>query len=49
MSYPADRSPEWTCYKPEPWLFRSFGRDTARASRACGPITREWLWGRQGD
>ena len=49
MSYPPDRSPEWSCYKPEPWHFRYFGRETARAIHLSGLTAREWLWDRQRD
>lgn len=44
MSYPPDRSPEWTCYKPEPWHFRYFGRSVAKAIHESDVSAREWLW-----
>jgi len=50
-SYPADRSPERTCYKAESWHYRYFGRDRAQAIHAAGLSPREWLWehGDEGD
>jgi D-alanyl-D-alanine carboxypeptidase len=47
VSYPAEASPERTCYKPEPWHLRYFGRATARAIVESGRSAREWLWERQ--
>ena len=44
LSYPAERSPELTCYKPESWHYRCFGRDRAEAIHASGLSPREWLW-----
>ena len=44
MSYPAERSPAWTCYASEPWHYRYFGRDRAAAIHASGLSPREWLW-----
>ena len=44
LSYPADRSPAWTCYKPEAWHYRYFGRDRAASIHASGLSPREWLW-----
>jgi D-alanyl-D-alanine carboxypeptidase len=44
VSYPADRSPAFTCYKPEPWHVRYVGRSTARAVHESGLSLREWLW-----
>jgi D-alanyl-D-alanine carboxypeptidase len=44
VSYPADRSPTFTCYKPEPWHVRYVGRETARAVHDSGISLREWLW-----
>lgn len=44
VSYPPDRSPGWTCYKPEPWHLRYIGRDAAAAVHASGVSLREWLW-----
>lgn len=44
LSYPAVRSPVWTCYKPESWHFRYFGRDRAADMHASGLSPREWLW-----
>jgi D-alanyl-D-alanine carboxypeptidase len=51
LSYPADRSPERTCYKAESWHYRYFGRDRAEAIHASGLSPREWLWqhGDEGD
>ncbi|HSM51534.1 MAG TPA: M15 family metallopeptidase, partial [Thermoanaerobaculia bacterium] len=45
-SYPPGRSPAWTCYKPEPWHYRYFGRQRAAEIRASGLSPREWLWQR---
>jgi zinc D-Ala-D-Ala carboxypeptidase len=47
MSYPPGRSPAWTCYKPEPWHYRYFGRRRAAEMRDSGLSPREWLWQRQ--
>lgn len=44
MSYPASRSPTWTCYGSEPWHYRYFGRQRAAAIYASGLSPREWLW-----
>ena len=44
MSYPASRSPTWTCYGPEPWHYRYFGRQRAAQIHASGLSPREWLW-----
>ena len=44
VSYPPDRSPAYTCYKPEPWHVRYVGRETARAVHDSGLSLREWLW-----
>jgi D-alanyl-D-alanine carboxypeptidase len=44
MSYPAERSPSWTCYPHEPWHFRYFGRERAAAISTSGLSAREWLW-----
>jgi len=44
LSYPEDRSPARTCYKPESWNYRYFGRDRATAIHASGLSPREWLW-----
>ena len=49
MSYPPARSPEHTCYKPEPWHFRYLGRDPAAAIRTAGVSPREWLWEHAND
>ncbi|HEX7491885.1 MAG TPA: M15 family metallopeptidase [Candidatus Limnocylindrales bacterium] len=43
-SYPAAGSPDLTCYQPEPWHYRYFGRETAAAIHASGLTAREWLW-----
>ncbi len=44
LSYPRDASPALTCYKPESWHYRYFGRDRAAAIHASGLSSREWLW-----
>jgi D-alanyl-D-alanine carboxypeptidase len=44
VSYPPDRSPAFTCYKPEPWHVRYVGREQARAVHDSGLSLREWLW-----
>jgi D-alanyl-D-alanine carboxypeptidase len=44
VSYPADRSPTFTCYKPEPWHVRYVGRTEAVAVHDSGLSLREWLW-----
>ncbi len=44
VSYPAERSPAFTCYKAEPWHVRYVGREIARAVHASGLGLREWLW-----
>jgi len=44
MSYPADASPDRTCYKPEAWHYRYVGRATAAAVHRSGLSLREWLW-----
>lgn len=49
VSYPAERSPAFTCYKPEPWHIRYVGRERAAAIRASGLSPREWLWAHAGD
>ena len=49
VSYPPERSPGFTCYKPEPWHVRYVGRDEARAVRESGLSLREWLWLHDGD
>ena len=49
VSYPSDRSPAFTCYKPEPWHVRYVGRETARAIHDSGLSLREWLWVHAGD
>lgn len=43
-SYPADSSPQLTCYKAEAWHYRYFGRATAAAIHESGLPAREWLW-----
>jgi D-alanyl-D-alanine carboxypeptidase len=43
-SYPAVVSPALTCYQPEAWHYRYFGRQTAAAIHASGLTPREWLW-----
>lgn len=47
MSYPPEHSPAATCYKPEPWHFRYFGRVRAMEIVASGESVRSWLWERQ--
>lgn len=49
QSYPAERSPRWTCYKPEPWHFRYFGPSAAQLIHESGLSAREWLWLHQLD
>jgi D-alanyl-D-alanine carboxypeptidase len=44
VSYPAARSPAFTCYKAEPWHARYVGRTVARAVEESGLSLREWLW-----
>ena len=44
VSYPPERSPAFTCYKPEAWHVRYVGRDQARAVHESGLSLREWLW-----
>jgi D-alanyl-D-alanine carboxypeptidase len=44
LSYPAARSPQWSCYRDEPWHFRYFGPDRARTIQQSGLSPREWLW-----
>ncbi len=47
LSYPADRSPQWTCYREEPWHFRYFGPQRAQLIEKSGLSPREWLWAEQ--
>lgn len=47
VSYPADRSPQWTCYREEPWHFRYFGPERAQLIERSGLSPREWLWADQ--
>jgi D-alanyl-D-alanine carboxypeptidase len=49
VSYPPERSPRFTCYKPEPWHVRYVGRTEARAVHDSGLSLREWLWAHAGD
>ena len=44
MSYPADRSPEFTCYRDEAWHYRYVGRERAALVTQSGLSLREWLW-----
>jgi D-alanyl-D-alanine carboxypeptidase len=44
VSFPADRSPRYTCYTSEPWHVRYFGADRAAEIAASGLSPREWLW-----
>jgi D-alanyl-D-alanine carboxypeptidase len=43
-SYPASASRAVTCYVPEEWHYRYFGRSTAAAIHDSGLSAREWLW-----
>ena len=47
LSYPADRSPQWTCYREEPWHFRYFGPQRAQLIEQSALSPREWLWAEQ--
>jgi len=47
LSYPAHRSPQWTCYREEPWHFRYFGPQRAQLIEESGLSPREWLWAEQ--
>jgi D-alanyl-D-alanine carboxypeptidase len=47
LSYPAHRSPQWTCYRAEPWHFRYFGPQRAQLIEQSGLSPREWLWSEQ--
>lgn len=42
-SYPLGKE-SVTCYAPEPWHYRYFGRDRAAEMRASGLTSREYLW-----
>jgi D-alanyl-D-alanine carboxypeptidase len=44
VSFPAGRSPTFTCYSSEPWHYRYFGVERAQAIAASGLSPREWLW-----
>ena len=44
MSYPADRSPEFSCYRDEAWHFRYVGRERAALVTQSRLSLREWLW-----
>ncbi len=44
MSYPADASPDRTCYRHEPWHYRYVGRTQAARVVSSGLSLREWLW-----
>ena len=44
LSFPADRSPRFTCYSSEPWHYRYVGTDRAQAIAASALSPREWLW-----
>ena len=48
LSFAPARSPEWTCYSPEPWHYRYVGQAEARAIEQSGLSPREWLWARTG-
>ena len=43
MSYPKGKKAV-TCYRYEPWHYRYFGRDLAKAIHDSGLTTREYLW-----
>jgi zinc D-Ala-D-Ala carboxypeptidase len=43
MSYPKGKS-KVACYSYEPWHYRYFGRDLAKAIHDSGLTTREYLW-----
>ncbi|HTK46070.1 MAG TPA: M15 family metallopeptidase [Patescibacteria group bacterium] len=43
MSYPKGKK-ALTCYRYEPWHYRYFGRDLAKAIHDSGLTTREYLW-----
>jgi zinc D-Ala-D-Ala carboxypeptidase len=43
-SYPAGAARALTCYVPEAWHYRYFGRATAAAIHNSGLIPRQWLW-----
>ncbi len=47
LSFPESRSPELTCYSPEPWHYRYFGRERAQQITESGLSPREWLWAAQ--
>jgi zinc D-Ala-D-Ala carboxypeptidase len=44
MSYPPGRSPHASCYMPEPWHYRYFGREKAALIQDSGLSPREYLW-----
>lgn len=44
MSYPADASPDRTCYRHEAWHYRYVGRAVAARVVSSGLSLREWLW-----
>jgi D-alanyl-D-alanine carboxypeptidase len=44
QSYPQAFSPDMTCYQPEPWHYRYFGRERSLAIHNSGLTSREWLW-----
>jgi zinc D-Ala-D-Ala carboxypeptidase len=43
-SFPQDSSPDLTCFQPEPWHYRYYGREKAAIIQASGLSPREWLW-----
>ena len=43
-SYPAGAARALTCYVPEAWHYRYFGRATAAAIHDSGLVPRQWLW-----
>ena len=48
LSFPPSRSPEWTCYRAEPWHVRYVGTTEAQAIDQSGLSPREWLWAHTG-
>lgn len=43
MSYP-NGTADGSCYKYEPWHYRYYGREIAKAIHDSGLTAREWLW-----
>ena len=48
VSFPAERSPRWSCYQREPWHLRYVGRTIAEQVHRSGVTLREWLWSKGG-